>query len=74
MVVNANDCDEVCDNPEDTIESIGLSTSPDGGAGSCGFGGCTRLTSLSICAAFVDERVADELRDDIDVLGGAMVV
>ena len=74
LVIDSGDGGEVCLDTEDGVECVGLSTSLCGlriGRSASRLAGGLRGR---VSTAAVGQRVANELRDDVDVLGRAVVV
>ena len=72
-VADGRDARKVSDDTEHGVERIGLATRLGGHRVRGGLGGRAGLLRERVGAARVRERVADELRDDVDVLRGACV-
>ncbi len=74
LVVDSCNSREVCRDTEDRVEFVGLPTGLRGDGVGCslriGAGGLSSLVSTTA----VHERVAHELRDDVDVLSRAVIV
>lgn len=73
MVVDGCDSGKVRLDPKDGIERIGLTTGLRSDGVSSRLRGCARVLGGLVCTAGVHKGVADELRDDIDVLSRAVV-
>jgi len=74
LVIERGNASKVGNLSENCVESVGLFTRLGWGVSGGGPGLSTGGTSSSVGSALVHELVTDELADDVEVLGGTVVV
>lgn len=74
LIIERSDAGEVCDLPEDCVESVGLFSGLGRGTISGGLGSSAGALGGRVGLASVHELVAHELGDDVDVLSRTVVV